>query len=237
VPSEAKWVHVETLTSTMDCNANGVNDQCDLSDGTSEDCDSSGVPDECQPGGPYLAVLTTHSPAHNQSLWRSAHNVSEHTFSCTITAPQPEQLEIRELISSSTMGPDLWAQNPSRFSVTVVETVSGNGKFWRLKVWENDPASFVHRKWYTIRNVGAWETVQPFCVDYLVQKGDANGDKIVNSLDVSTINGIMTLFNVVDDHRADVNGDGHVNSLDLSAVYGFMTSFNNVPKKNLTCDE
>ncbi|MFQ5414581.1 MAG: hypothetical protein ACE5E6_09010 [Phycisphaerae bacterium] len=34
---------------TNDCNNNGVNDQDDIADGTSEDCDGGGVPDECEP--------------------------------------------------------------------------------------------------------------------------------------------------------------------------------------------
>ncbi len=36
------------LPALGDCNANGVNDACDIADGTSGDSDGDGVPDECQ---------------------------------------------------------------------------------------------------------------------------------------------------------------------------------------------
>jgi hypothetical protein len=32
-----------------DCNVNGVPDECDIADGTSEDCSNNGIPDECEP--------------------------------------------------------------------------------------------------------------------------------------------------------------------------------------------
>jgi len=33
----------------IDCNSNGISDECDIADGTSIDCNSNGVPDECDP--------------------------------------------------------------------------------------------------------------------------------------------------------------------------------------------
>jgi hypothetical protein len=33
----------------MDCNLNGVPDECDISSGTSHDYNHNGVPDECEP--------------------------------------------------------------------------------------------------------------------------------------------------------------------------------------------
>ena len=33
---------------SVDCNTNGIPDECDIADGTSEDINSDGVPDECQ---------------------------------------------------------------------------------------------------------------------------------------------------------------------------------------------
>ncbi len=35
----------------QDCNGNGVPDDCDIADGTSEDCNVNGVPDECEDFG------------------------------------------------------------------------------------------------------------------------------------------------------------------------------------------
>jgi hypothetical protein len=40
-----------------DCNANGVLDECDIADGTSQDCDGDGTPDECEAGVVPCGVL------------------------------------------------------------------------------------------------------------------------------------------------------------------------------------
>ena len=33
---------------TVDCNANGSADSCDIAENISDDCDGNGIPDECQ---------------------------------------------------------------------------------------------------------------------------------------------------------------------------------------------
>ncbi len=38
--------------SITDCNANSIDDACDIASGTSQDCNSNGVPDECEGGDP-----------------------------------------------------------------------------------------------------------------------------------------------------------------------------------------
>jgi hypothetical protein len=38
---------LDACTTAGDCNDNGVPDDCDIADGTSEDCNDNGVPDEC----------------------------------------------------------------------------------------------------------------------------------------------------------------------------------------------
>ena len=35
-------------SGTSDCNSNGVHDECDIHDGTSDDVNDDGIPDECQ---------------------------------------------------------------------------------------------------------------------------------------------------------------------------------------------
>ena len=42
--TEIPWVE------TTDCNANGINDACDIANGSSDDADGNGVPDECEQG-------------------------------------------------------------------------------------------------------------------------------------------------------------------------------------------
>ena len=40
--------HVVVPAVANDCNSNGIEDFCDVLDGTSPDCDANGVPDECE---------------------------------------------------------------------------------------------------------------------------------------------------------------------------------------------
>ncbi len=46
--SDTGSVHVFALP---DCNGNGVPDECDIADGTSQDCNGNGIPDECDIAG------------------------------------------------------------------------------------------------------------------------------------------------------------------------------------------
>ncbi|MCH8148818.1 MAG: hypothetical protein IH987_12600, partial [Planctomycetes bacterium] len=41
-------VSIEYETGGSDCNSNGIPDECDLADGTSDDCTENGRPDECE---------------------------------------------------------------------------------------------------------------------------------------------------------------------------------------------
>ncbi len=49
IPFPANWnLRAHAIRLENDCNANGVPDQCDIAEGTSEDVDGNGVPDECE---------------------------------------------------------------------------------------------------------------------------------------------------------------------------------------------
>lgn len=50
-----------TATGSLDCNANGEADQCDIADGTSNDFDLDGVPDECQCASEVYCVSALNS--------------------------------------------------------------------------------------------------------------------------------------------------------------------------------
>ena len=41
-------IHQKPASPQLDCNANGIADECDIEDGTSNDVDGNGVPDECE---------------------------------------------------------------------------------------------------------------------------------------------------------------------------------------------
>ncbi len=40
---------ISTVPDHIDCNENGIDDDIDIADGTSQDCNGNGVPDECEP--------------------------------------------------------------------------------------------------------------------------------------------------------------------------------------------
>ena len=216
-----------------DCNKNAVADSFDIADGTSQDCENDGVPDECEPGV-HLAKPDGHTPPNDHSLWRLGNNTSRHTFSCNIAAPRPGDIEIRELLDDGKFGPDLSAS--FTFTVEFIDTVevidAERNKPRRLRIRENGSV-LSHRKWYVIQNVGGWAGVEPFCVHYQVQRGDADDSGDVNSLDVSAVNSGITTFyprNACqgfpgrDDDRRDLNGDCRINSFDISVINGSLTS-------------
>lgn len=43
------WISPGAPINTADCNTNGILDECDIADGTSDDCNFNGMPDECEP--------------------------------------------------------------------------------------------------------------------------------------------------------------------------------------------
>ena len=62
-------IDIEVEASPGDCNQNGVPDDCDIADGTSDDCQGDGVPDECQLGETDVVLRTgAGNPAINWGL-------------------------------------------------------------------------------------------------------------------------------------------------------------------------
>jgi len=169
------------------------------------------------------ATLVGSRPANGKSLWRSKHNIARLVFDGDIATPAPGELLIQELLPNGLFGPDL----SSGFSLTVENDGASNPRI--LRVWEND-STLQHRHWYAIRNVGDWNRVGVFEVQYLLQVGDADGNMIVISLDVGAVNaGIPCFINCGDDNRLDTDGDGRVISLDVGVINGHIGSFT-VPK-------
>jgi hypothetical protein len=42
------FLNTSPVPDSLDCNRNGVSDECDISAGTSNDCNANGIPDECE---------------------------------------------------------------------------------------------------------------------------------------------------------------------------------------------
>jgi hypothetical protein len=86
-----------------------------------------------------------------------------------------------------------------------------------LRIREN-ASSLVHRKWYALRNTGAWIGVAPFEVQYVLQVGDANDDGRVLSSDLALINTGVPTDPAADNDRRDINGDGRILFNDMAVA-------------------
>jgi hypothetical protein len=100
--------------------------------------------------------------------------------------------------------------------------------------------TFVHRHWYEVTSAG-WggaSGVQAFGpgpatpnAQFLVQVGDANGDKSVLNSDASVVFAhVPCATNCGDNNRSDINGDKTVLNSDASVV------FSKVPSVAVTFD-
>ena len=69
---------------------------------------------------------------------------------------------------------------------------------------------------YSQNNSSSPSATAPFTVQAQTLPGDLPGDRIVNSIDFSIMNGVWLTNNAA----ADLNHDGTVNSLDFSTMNG-----------------
>jgi len=61
--------------TSEDCNTNAIPDECDITGGTSSDCQPDGFPDECQvAGGPFPLFFTDPAPLNNNAATDSGYD-------------------------------------------------------------------------------------------------------------------------------------------------------------------
>ena len=218
------WVTLRA-TGVLDCNLDGIDDFCDIQDGTSQDCDANGIPDEdvCQPGSQNIALLTTvpvgtefGSSDVRDSLWRSAKNTLRFTFACNITAPSSNVFLIREMQSGGTYGANL----SGSFTLTVENDAGGKPRV--LKIRETGTA-LTHQKWYAFQNDGGWSGVGNFIKQNVLPIGDATNDRNVLAADVLFINAAPP-GPVGDQSRVDINGDGFKTATDVGLANAYVPS-------------
>ncbi len=144
------------------------------------------------------ASLVSADPLDQKSLWRSAKNIIRLQMSGAIADPTaPGEVKIQELLDGGLFGADLSAG----FSMTVEP---GN----ILKIRDN-AANLAHRTWYAVRveNDCDWDGVSAFEVQYVVQVGDADGNRFVTPVDVGQVNA-SPVGAVADNSRFDIDGNG-----------------------------
>ncbi|NLE57867.1 MAG: hypothetical protein GX616_05865 [Planctomycetes bacterium] len=214
-----------------DADNDGVGDVCDACPNDAlNDADGDGVcgdQDQCPgtpAGAPVDAVgcpvssLESSKPAGGRSLWRNQRNIIRLTFDWDIDSPPAGAVMIQEMLAGGTYGDDLSAG----FTFAVENDGQGHPRI--LKIREN-ASTLQHRKWYAVRNTGAWTAVAPFTVQYVVQVGDANNDGRVLNTDFGWVNAAIPTFSTADDDRRDINGDGKILNTDFGVLNAHIPSF------------
>ena len=148
---------------------------------------------------------TIHIPG---TLWRTTKNVIRFKLDgAAAVAPNPGQIQIRELRNKGTFGPDLSAS--FNFRLEDGGTV--------LRIADTGP-TILHQKWYAIINVG-WDCVERFERHYASAYGDGNGEGLVQFADLAFINSRINMPAVPPDaDRHDINGDNLIQFADLAAA-------------------
>ena len=164
------------------------------------------------------AVLESSLPASGKSLWRNQRNIIRLTFDWDIDSPPAGGVMIQEMLAGGTYGDDLSA------GFTFAVENDGQGQPRILKIRET-ASTLQHRKWYAVRNTGAWTAVAPFTVQYVVQVGDANNDGRVLNTDFGWVNAAIPNFKAADDDRRDINGDGRILNTDFGVLNSKIPSF------------
>jgi len=146
------------------------------------------------------AALSTSAPADQGSIWRSAKNIWRFTMSVPLS--QVPIIEIREMLAGGAVGPDL--------SASFNKSLESGGTILRI---QDTGSNLVHRHWYLVRNV-ACDEVQDFTRQFVLQIGDADGNRFVTAIDVGQINASPGGV-VADNSRFDIDGNGFRTAIDV----------------------
>ena len=184
------------------------------------------------------AITDTH-PADLGNLWRNNQQVIRIVFTQNI-APAAGPLanpgiEIRELLAGPTpntapsanfagglFGPNLNVGTNFTFSVENDATQGNTPRVLRiLDTLAGNQTDLLHRKWYTIQNVGGFAGASRFRLDYRSMAGDADNNGLVNAIDVGAVNGNPSPFGA-DNKRWDIDGNRIVNAIDTGAANSFV---------------
>ncbi len=155
------------------------------------------VIDICPPDNGLVAS----TPADQQSLWRTAKNIIRIDFGGSVAAVVAGDYEIRELLDAGAYGPDLAAS----FDMGL------EGSTLRI---QDLAGTLAHRTWYAVINANPCDGIGDFELQFVVQVGDADGNRFVTPVDVGQINA-SPLGAVADDSRFDIDGNGFRTAADV----------------------
>ncbi len=145
--------------------------------------------------------MVASTPADQQSLWRTAKNIVRIDFGGTVAAVSSGDYVIQELLDGGLYGPDLSAS----FDMTL------EGSTLRI---QDTAGTLAHRTWYAIRNTTPCDGIGDFELQFVVQVGDADGNRFVTPADVGLVNA-SPVGAVADDSRFDIDGNGFRTAADV----------------------
>lgn len=184
-----------------------------------------------EPPTPYAGIPVTH-PLDGGNLWRSAQQVIRIRFSHDIEATAGTLvslpgLEIKRLMAGpipatgpnfagGTFGPNLNTGTNFLFSVER-DPIQANAPPRILRIFDSQQPQLLHRTWYTVQNLGAWNGAPPFRMDYRMMVGDVDNNGIVNATDVGLANShFVPDVCFWDSSRGDIDGNRICNLVDIA---------------------
>lgn len=186
----------------LDCNRNGIPDDCDIADGTLTDADGDGLPDDC---GPPCPVIDGSAPPAGAIDARMPHDPADaglrfgwSTFDLTVPGGAAEQLTVDDFSITQEGGS---AAPPDLAGVRAVDEHT-------VRVSLSGPIA-----------PGAWTVLHPLCSPQSLRvgflPGDVDGDGTTGAVDV------LALIDALNDvaprplYAADINRSGLDDPLDI----------------------
>lgn len=176
--------------------------------------------EECGGPPPCTITLASSAPADQQSLWRSERNIFFLTFPSAVTVPPAGALKIEKITGGTAPNCTYSADLSSQFTMTLTNAVPPNppgAANTVLQVRETPVTGgpLEHRAWYRVSYTGTnWTGVCPFSREYVVQVGDADGNRFVTAIDVGQVNaspgGVAPI-----NSRFDIDGNGFRTAIDV----------------------
>jgi len=177
---------------------------------------------------PTPPVMTVTHPNDGGNLWRSQQQVIRIAFTQNIGAAGAVPctgIEVRELTAGPSpatganfAGGVLGADLISGFTCSIEADPNQGGSPRILRIFDANPASISHRKWYTVQNVGGFAGAARFRMDYRLMAGDTDNNGLVNAVDVGAATANIAPFNANDAKRWDIDGNRIVNAVDVGAA-------------------
>ena len=117
-------------------------------------------------------------------LSRTTRNEARLDFDGNLPAPPAGAVRVRELLAAGAFGPDIAAN----FTPTIGDAATPPvGDTARL-ILKDNASNLGHRKWYQVESTGTWPGVGPFCLQFVVQSGDCEGNGSVGASDLTCVN-------------------------------------------------